>query len=144
MTRTNLLQGSPDSQDVTSLSPALEEHTLVSMDQQFLDTDDGGAGADLFSFPVSAFEHEALSNMSPLDLLPFGQDAEFLDGDVDAQAKSYIPQAGPSSSPIQLISPLESLFPPSNLPRKHEWPESLTPEQVRAFNSCVTLKVKTC
>lgn len=110
------------------------------MDHQSLDTYDGGTVADLFSFPVSAFEHEAFSNMSPLDLLPFDQDVKLLDGDENAHDKSYLPQAGPSSSPIQMTSPLESLFPPSELPWKLGLPESFTPEQVRALISCVILR----
>ena len=140
MIRTDLLQGSSVSQDVGSRSLISEAPTLVSMDHQFLDTYDGSAVADLFSFPVSAFEHEAFSNMSPLDLLPFDQDVEVLDGDEKAQDKSCLPQAGPSSSPIQMISPLESLFPPSKLPWKLGLPESFTPEQVRALTSCVILR----
>ena len=73
------------------------------------------ARADLFSVPVSAFENDGFSIMSPLDLSLVDQDVVILDEDVDAQDKSCLPQAGPSSSPIQMISPLESLFPPSKL-----------------------------
>ena len=76
---------------------------------------DAHARADLFSFPVSAFENDSFSIMSPLDLSLVDQDVEVLDEDEDVQDKSCLPQAGPSSSPIQMISPLESLFPPSKL-----------------------------
>ena len=144
MIRTDLFQGSSVSQVVASRSPVSEASTLVSTDHQFLDTYDARASVDLFSFSVSAFENDGFSIMSPLDLSPFDQDVEVLEEDEDTQDKSCLPQAGPSSSPIQMISPLESLFPPSKLPWKHGLPEPFTPEQVRALNSCVNLRMKTC
>lgn len=114
------------------------------MDQQFLDTYDWITGPDLFSFPVSALEQEVLSNMPPHDLLPSGQNIEGLDGDIDIQDKSCLPQASLSSSPIQMISPLETLFPAPKLPWKYGSPESSLLEQVRTPNYLVVLKVKTC
>ena len=116
----------------------------TTMDHQFLDTYDGNTGPDQFSFPVSALEQEVLSNMGPRDLLPFGQDIEGLDVDLDIQDKSCLPQASFSSSLIQVISPLETLFPAPKLPLKYGSPESFPPEQVWALNDRVVLKAKTC
>ena len=100
MIRTDLFQGSSVSQVVASRSPVSEASTLMSTDHQFLDTYDARASVDLFSFPVSAFENDGFSIMSPLDLSPFDQDVEVLEEDEDTQDKSCLPQAGPSSSPI--------------------------------------------